>query len=172
MTKANEGIAGSGSTTTAEAIQVRRFAYESEAAAPAGPAQCPQCGHMIETTRAVSVAPVVEPEPVQDLPQDLRVRVGVERAVMLVLEVIDGRRADSQFAASMVLPVRRYLRATAALYRNPRRSTLRSVRVCQPADGVAEVAAVCEIGGRPLALAARLESVQGATVWTSLRLLA
>lgn len=174
MTKGRDDVAGYGSTAVEGTHRVRRLNYEPEAVAPAGPAECPKCGHLfvVEAVRPVAVSEGVEPVPVvADLPQDLRVRVGVERAVMLLLEVIDGRRPDSQFAASVTPQVRRYLRAAAHLHRNPRRSKALAVRVCQPADGVAEVAAVCEIGGRPLALAARLESVKGATVCTSLRLL-
>jgi hypothetical protein len=38
---------------------------------------------------------------------------------------------------------------------------VKSVRVCEPVDGVAEVAAVISQGGRCRAVAARLEGVDG-----------
>jgi hypothetical protein len=45
---------------------------------------------------------------------------------------------------------------------------LRSIRVCEPADGVAEVSAVVQIGPRFRAMAARLEGLDGR--WRCVRL--
>ena len=55
---------------------------------------------------------------------------------------------------------RRYLRARSA---DPlaQRVWVRSVRACEPADGVAEVSAVVHQGGRVRALAVRLEGTDG-----------
>lgn len=75
----------------------------------------------------------------------------------LVLEAFDGRRPLPQLRTVLAEPVLRYLRAVADVHRTSRTSRARSVRVCQPAEGVAEVAAVVQIADRPRAVAARLE---------------
>jgi hypothetical protein len=49
-----------------------------------------------------------------------------------------------------------------------RQAVLRSVHVCEPADGVAEVAAVVSVGTRHRAIAARLEGLDGR--WRCVRL--
>jgi hypothetical protein len=46
--------------------------------------------------------------------------------------------------------------------------TIRSVRVCEPADGVAELSAVVQVGTRYRAVAARLEGLNGR--WRCVRL--
>jgi hypothetical protein len=49
-----------------------------------------------------------------------------------------------------------------------RTTTLKSVRICEPADGVAEVSAVIQVGPRYRAIAARLEGLDGR--WRCVRL--
>jgi hypothetical protein len=97
-----------------------------------------------------------------------------------ILEVLDGRRPAIQLADTVTEPVLRYLTSAAGRLDEPRsgrartgvRRTgllragaaertagagLRSVRVCHPVDGVAEVSVVWRYRGRFRALAARFE---------------
>jgi hypothetical protein len=89
-------------------------------------------------------------------------RASLGRIVQLLLEVIGGRRPAGQLAPLVEPSVLRYLRAT-------RPTTpagplvLVSVRVCVPAEQVAELAAVIGYGHRTRALAARFE--QGDDGW-------
>ncbi|MDX6228418.1 MAG: hypothetical protein QOI76_1808 [Frankiales bacterium] len=50
------------------------------------------------------------------------------------------------------------------------RANVRSVRVCEPSDGVAELAAVVRRGGRMAAIALRLEGVDGRWQCTALQM--
>ncbi|MDX6201518.1 MAG: hypothetical protein QOJ83_1018 [Frankiales bacterium] len=50
------------------------------------------------------------------------------------------------------------------------RANVRSVRVCEPSDGVAELAAVVRRGGRMAAIALRLEGVDGRWQCTALQI--
>ncbi len=85
----------------------------------------------------------------------------------LMLEVLDGRRPAAHLAAAVTGPVLRYLVAARAtpprerLRRLPDRAgpgaRLRTMRLSQPCDGVAEVGAVCQLRGKVRALAARFE---------------
>jgi len=52
--------------------------------------------------------------------------------------------------------------------RSPSPPAIRAIRVCQPVDGVAEIAAVVQAGARYRAIAARLEAVRGG--WCCVRL--
>ena len=97
-----------------------------------------------------------------------------------MLEVLDGRRPAVQLADAVTEPVLRYLTSAAGRLDDPRYSPLRaegrragpprtgaaermagaglrSMRVCQPVDGVAEVSVVWRHRGRFRALAARFE---------------
>lgn len=85
------------------------------------------------------------------------------RLIIAVLESMGGRRSVQQLASHLSPAVLAGLRADGD---KPRRgwsqpATLRSIRVCEPADGVAEVSAVIQTGTRFRALAARLEGLDG-----------
>jgi hypothetical protein len=54
--------------------------------------------------------------------------------------------------------------------RQPARATVRSVHIAEPADGVAEVAAIVRRGERTTAVAARLEGLDGRWQCTALEL--
>jgi hypothetical protein len=91
----------------------------------------------------------------------------------MALEVLDGRRSPDHLEACATPSVRRYWRIAAGRRRVRSPARLRRVRVCLPADGVAEVAAVCQIDGRVVALAARFEHRADAPLrwsWTAARL--
>jgi hypothetical protein len=91
-------------------------------------------------------------------------RAGAHVMLRLMLEVLDGRRPVGHLAAGVTGPVRRYVVAAVGSVqraRSGRRPTpaarLRSLRVSQPCDDVAEVSAVCHLRGRIRAVAARFE---------------
>lgn len=91
-------------------------------------------------------------------------------AVRTLLEVVVGERPARQ-VASWVTP-----RVLAGLENRParqrtalgRRPMLRSLRVTEPADAVAEVSAVVALGGRVRAVALRLEGLDGRWTVTAL----
>ena len=80
-------------------------------------------------------------------------RATLGRIVQLLLEVIGGRRPAGQLAPLVEPSVLRYLHAT----RSTSPVVLASVRVCVPAEQVAELAAVIGDGHRSRALGARFE---------------
>jgi Family of unknown function (DUF6459) len=109
-----------------------------------------------------------------------RVRVHAHLVLRQVMEVLDGRRPAGQLADVVTEPVLRYLTAAAGRLDDPRyrvsrsggrrnglhrdglgertrAAGLRSMRVCRPADGVAEISVVWRYRGRSRALAARFE---------------
>jgi hypothetical protein len=93
------------------------------------------------------------------------------RLLVAVLEAMAGRRAPHQLAPHLSQGV--FGGLVADLERPGRRvwaqpAVLRSVRVCEPADGVAEVSAVVQTGARFRAIAARLEGLDGR--WRCVRL--
>jgi hypothetical protein len=93
----------------------------------------------------------------------------------LVVEVIDGRRSVRQLQGLVGPRVLRYVTA-AILAPHARRATARltSVHVSLPARDSAEVTAVCSLGGRIRAIAARLElggPLPGEWTCTALRVL-
>jgi len=92
------------------------------------------------------------------------------RLLIAALEVIAGRRSPQQLAQHLSQAV---LTGLIADRDKPRRgwtqpAVLRSIRVCEPADGVAEISAVIQIGPRFRAVAARLEGLDGR--WRCVRL--
>lgn len=91
-------------------------------------------------------------------------------AVRLLLEVLVGDRPSRQVAGWVSPQVLTGLeRRTPAQHRSmPRRPQLRSLRVLEPADGVAEVCAVVETGARHRAVALRLDGVDGRWMVTAL----
>lgn len=93
------------------------------------------------------------------------------RFVQAVMEALAGRRPEAQLQ-SWLSPavfggIRRAVQTAAARPAGPTPS-VRSVRVSEPADGVAEVSAVIRSGERYRAVAARLEGIDGR--WRCVRL--
>lgn len=94
------------------------------------------------------------------------------RLLVAALEALAGRRSLHQLAghlspgvySGLVRDLERPARTRA--WRTP--PSVRSVRVCEPADGVAEVAAVVQDGARCRAVALRLEGLDGR--WRCVRL--
>ncbi|HEY0575266.1 MAG TPA: Rv3235 family protein [Pseudonocardia sp.] len=109
-----------------------------------------------------------------------RARLQAHLTLRLIVEVLDGRRPAAQLGGAVTDPVLRYVVYTAGRLDEPRfrvsqsgrRHTghrregsaerargagLRSMRVCHPAEGVAEVSVVWRYRGRFRALAARFE---------------
>jgi hypothetical protein len=101
-------------------------------------------------------------------------RAWARRLVIAVLEVQAGTRPPVQLARYLdervYASVRRARRGTPGAGDSSGR--LRSVRVCEPDDGVVEATAVIERGGRSAAIALRLEGVGGRWVCTVFEALA
>jgi Family of unknown function (DUF6459) len=100
-------------------------------------------------------------------------RAAGRRLVTLVLEAFAGRRPVTQLQP-LVTP---QLFTALSGDRRPRWCTegtspllITSVRVCEPVDGVAEVAAVARRAGRAHAVAARLEGIDGRWRCTTLQI--
>jgi len=95
------------------------------------------------------------------------------RLLVAMLEALGGRRSLHQLSPH--LSQRVYSGLAGDLERPGRvrawrseRPVVRSVRVCEPADGIAEVSAVVQVGPRCRAIAARLEGLDGR--WRCVRL--
>lgn len=124
--------------------------------------------------------PEPPPVPAMRTLSEAAARAGAHVMLRLMLEVLDGRRPVAHVAAGATGPVLRYVVAAAgSVHRSTsgRRSTpaarVRSLRVSQPCEDVAEVSAVCQLRGRIRALAARFELDDGAPLaWrcTAIRL--
>ena len=102
-----------------------------------------------------------------DLPFDPAVRARARRVLQVVLEVLDGHRPPGQLSPILDPSPLAYLRAVAGQMAVGRRqrSRLGTIRVCQPHEAAAEVAAVCRVGGRIRALAMRLEQAGADPGW-------
>lgn len=111
--------------------------------------------------RFLARPPLPPPVPVpDDLPFDPVAYVTARRTLALILEVLDRRRPLTHLYPMLTPHTVRYMRVvTERLPSTSRRGDARvlSIRMCQPSDDVAEVAAVCKLGSRPRALAARFE---------------
>jgi hypothetical protein len=101
------------------------------------------------------------------------------RLVQAIAETIGGDRPVSQLTrwtdTAVYVDVHRRVRllgltTTAGKRAARERSSVRSVHVCRPEDGVAEVAAHLRTGGRSRAMALRLEVRRGRWVCTALEL--
>jgi hypothetical protein len=119
--------------------------------------------------RPPASAPVEVP---QGLPFDRAACATAHRTLTLILEVLDRRRPLVQLSPVLAPPAFRYLGVvTDWLPSSAHRGDARvlSIRMCQPRADVAEVAAVCRLGGRVRALAARFErhhdAVDGGLRW-------
>jgi hypothetical protein len=94
------------------------------------------------------------------------------RLLVAITEAMSGRRTLHQLAAHLSQSV--YSGLVSDLGRTDRarawrgQVTIRSVRVSEPADGVAELSAVVRTGNRYRAVAARLEGLDGR--WRCVRL--
>ncbi|MCW2944010.1 MAG: hypothetical protein JWR24_727 [Actinoallomurus sp.] len=103
------------------------------------------------------------PRPVLGVVRDGRpgVRTEARLIAQLVIDVLAGVRPYHHLAGRTTPRVFELLDSLAA--RMPGRSVprLRAVRVCEPAPGIAEVAAVAAVGSRVQALALRLEHDRG-----------
>jgi hypothetical protein len=89
------------------------------------------------------------------------------RTLSVILEVWARRRPARHLEGLIDPTVARYVDVVAHAFavRNTRVARLHSMRVCQPHTDAAEVAAVCVIGQRPRALAARFERAQTGPAW-------
>ena len=104
--------------------------------------------------------PVVAPPTWETEETERAARLAAVRVLRLALEVLDGRRPATQLAAHLEPRAVRYWRAALPASRPALPSRLLRLVLCVPAAGVAEVAAVCRIGGRVRALATRFEQVE------------
>lgn len=140
------------STNQTVTPRVCRLDYEPTAAS----APCSTCGTPLAVAPVTVHAPAADvPAPTQREPHDPAVRGHVQMVVTLALEALDGRRSFSQLDTLMEPSAVRFLLAVARGHRIEQVSRLRSLRICQPADGIAEAAARITFRGRPRALAAR-----------------
>jgi Family of unknown function (DUF6459) len=97
--------------------------------------------------------------------------VWARRLLVALLEARAGRRPVQQLAHHLSPSVQTGLTAelahrATAVARRP--AAVKSIRVCEPADGVAEVSAVIQAGARVRAIALRLEGLDGR--WLCVRL--
>jgi hypothetical protein len=114
--------------------------------------------------RFLARPPIAPPVPVpDDLPFDQVAYATAHRALGLILEVLDRRRPLAHLQPVLTAHTLRYLTVvTDWLPPTAHRGNARviSIRMCQPHTDVAEVAAVCRLGGRVRAVAARFERQQ------------
>jgi len=101
-------------------------------------------------------------------------RAWAARIAQAVVEVLAGDRPASQLvrwtAADVYEGVRRSARTRRPAGGPPPRAAVRSVRVCEPADGVVEACAVVRRGARYHAVALRLQGLDGRWQCTALQL--
>ncbi len=97
-----------------------------------------------------------------------------DRMVRLLLEVIDGTRPSSQVRRNLDPEIHERVARAGVVARQsrrrPRPHVVLAVRVCEPTDGVAEVAAVVRTGARSRALAMRMVGIDGRWLVTALQL--
>ncbi len=105
------------------------------------------------------------------------VKAWSHRFVTAMLETVEGRRGFAQVARfvspGLAADIERTskVRARMAAARSAGQAVLvRSVHVCEIEDGVAEVSAVVRRGARTLAVALRLEGIDGRWVCTALQM--
>lgn len=96
------------------------------------------------------------------------------RLSQILAEVLTGHRPHTQLVRWTTEQVYRHLRRSIAVpssssSRRRTRPVVGTVRVCEPADGIAEVSAVLRTSGRTQALALRLEGMDGRWVITALQ---
>lgn len=116
-----------------------------------------------------------QPSPSADLPDP---RPWSGRYVQALVEVLSGERPAAQLMrwtnegiyADLLRRVRTVNRAGVAQRRDRNRALVQSVHVCEPQDGIAEVAVHVRHGGRSRAVAMRLEGWDGRWRCTALQL--
>ncbi|MCU1675728.1 MAG: hypothetical protein JWM93_486 [Frankiales bacterium] len=136
------------------------------------------------------VPPLLTTSPAQDMDDDTffgpqrtaadslpDVRTWSHRFVQAMLESVEGRRGFTQLAKfvspalSADIERKASIRARMAAARTPGQPVLvRSVHVCELEDGIAEVSAVVRRGARTLAVAFRLEGIDGRWMCTALQM--
>lgn len=124
-----------------------------------------------EPCLALPLPPAPPPAPIvtNTSESDGQLASTVLTVLRLLLEVLDGRRPASQLTDQLTPAALRYVRATGC--RGSGRGRLSSLRICRPATGIGEVAAVYRLDGRARAVAARFErSPGGAWSCVALRL--
>jgi len=89
------------------------------------------------------------------------------RTLTVILEVWAQRRPISHLGGLLDPSADRYTRLIADRLRaqNLRAARLASMRICQPHPDAAEIAAVCVLGRRPRAVAARFERATNQSAW-------
>lgn len=124
--------------------------------------------------RAGSFEPEFGPQhsSTQDLPDP---QTWSHRLVVGLMDVMNGLRPPTQIERCMPLDLRERVRRAHAVSvrrgaRPERPSRVLRVRVCNPADGVAEVSAVVFDRGRVRAIALRLSGVDGRWLMTALEI--
>lgn len=90
------------------------------------------------------------------------------RLLVAALEALGGRRSPQQLAPHLSHSVLTGMLGGSQRETWTQPAALRSLRVCEPADGVAEISAVVQVGSRFRAVAARLEGLDGR--WRCVRL--
>lgn len=113
-----------------------------------------------------------QPTPTMDLPDPA---LWAGQALRVVLEVMDGSRPARQLSRWVTRGIhdraaRRGLVARQRGGRGHRVNVVRSVHVCTPTDGVAEVSALVVHNGRHRAVALRMQGVDGRWMITALEL--
>ncbi len=110
-----------------------------------------------------------QPTSRRDLPE---VNAFARRLVIGIIEAVTGRRSAAQLSPFTGPRVQAGLARDAGkitrLGTARRRATLHSVHISEPADGIAEVAAIVRLGDRFMAIALRLEGLDGR--WRCVRL--
>lgn len=97
------------------------------------------------------------------------------KLIQAILEACEGHRSADQLTRWLAPDVRERVARRGVLARRRARRphgppVIRAVRLCHPADGVCEVAAVVRWGGRVRALALRMSGVDGRWLITALEL--
>lgn len=136
-------------------VQPRLRALRYEPEPDTGPAQL-----ALPTGTPGPPPPPGRPPAAQRTLEDGTVRRRAQGTVRLILEVLDGRRPVAHLNRHLEPGPLRYVAAAAGTRGGARRdgsARMRSLRLDQPRLGAAEVAAVCLLGGRIRALAARFE---------------
>lgn len=154
--------------TVVEATLVEATLVAPSIAAPIGPA--PRLRPARCRPAAAGTSPGTGAPRVPRLPDHPDARVVVVRALRLACEVLDGRRPFAHLAAHAEPVVLRYWRAAAATRRSASPTRIGHPHLQHPCDGAAEVATALVVGGRPRALAARFDLVDGKWRWTAVRL--
>lgn len=112
-----------------------------------------------------------QPTSTRELPDPL---AWTARLVQAVLEALSGVRPVAQLvrwtSADVYAGVQRRAARAPGRPGPGRRAIVRSVRICQPADGVVEASAVVVARGRVQAVALRLEGLDGRWKMTALEL--